>query len=303
MFKASLNLALAMVIVGSSVVAGKIMVDSLPVFLSSGLRFLLASALILPVLFLKEGGFPKLSRRSWAILALQALCGSFLFTVCLLFGLRHVSPASAGIITSTTPAFMGLIGLFFFREKISVPVMAGITLSLAGILVLNTGAEGGGGGSSALGFLLVLGAVAAESMFLVFRKWINDPLSPLAATALISLLGLFWFLPASIYEYIVTDISAVPVLGWCAVIYYGVVVTVLAYLFWFAGVVHVPASVAGIFTGIMPVSAVCLSALLLGEELRWFHYSGCFLVLAGIMLISGVFSRYKILRGASVQDI
>ncbi|WP_320171587.1 DMT family transporter [Maridesulfovibrio sp.] len=288
MIKAYVNLILAMVIVGSSVVAGKIMVSGLPVFLSSGLRFLLASVIIVPVLFYLEGGLPRLSIRSLMILVVQALCGSFLFTVCLLFGLRFVSPASAGIITSTTPAFMGVIGWTFFREKCSALSCGGIVLSFAGILVLSVGQEGGS--SSLIGLLLVLGAVVAESMFLVFRKWINEPLSPLAATALISFFGLLWFLPASLYEYSQCDLSAVPFEAWVAVCYYGAVVTVLAYLCWFAGVVRVKASVAGAFTGIMPVSAVLLSSLVLGEELRWFHLCGCVLVCAGILFSSGFFA-------------
>ena len=77
---AYINLTLAMVIVGSSVVAGKIMVDELPVFLASTLRFILALAILIPILYLREGGLPRLSRRSWIMLGVQSLCGSFLFT-------------------------------------------------------------------------------------------------------------------------------------------------------------------------------------------------------------------------------
>lgn len=282
-----------MIIVGSSVVAGKIMVDGLPVFLSSGLRFLLASVAILPILFYREGGFPELTKASWMILALQALCGSFLFTVLLLYGLKDISPASAGIVTSTTPMFMGIIGWVFFKEKCSVSALTGIILSFAGIIIIGSGQHTGDRQNSFLGLMLVLGAVAAESLFLVLRKWIKEPISPLAATAIICLLGLLWFLPSAIYEAFSVNFSRVTPQTWGAVIYYGLVVTVMAYLFWFAGVVHVPASSAGIITGILPVSAVFLSALVLGEDLHWYHLAGCVLVLSGILSISGILSRFS----------
>ncbi len=288
MFKAYLNLTLAMVIVGSSVVAGKIMVDQLPIYFSSAFRFLIASLIIIPILYLREGGFPKLSRRSWFVLGIQALCGSFLFTVFLLSGLSMISTASAGIITSTTPAFMGIIGWFFFKEHPSGRIIAGIVLSMIGVMVLNVAGTGGFAGSSLLGNLLVLAAVAAESMFLLFRKWIPETLSPLAATTIISVFGFAWFLPAGIYDLLTVDLTTAGPVAWMAVVYYGVVVTVLAYLFWFAGIVSVPASVASVFTGIMPLSAVALSALILGEKLQWFHYAGCLFVLSGIFLISGI---------------
>ncbi|WP_147818950.1 DMT family transporter [Salidesulfovibrio onnuriiensis] len=288
MFKACLNLSLAMVIVGSSVVAGKIMVEQLPVFLASMLRFVLALALLLPILFWREGGLPVLSRRSWAVLCLQALCGSFLFTTFLLYGLELTSPASAGIITSTTPACMGILGWVFWRERPSLRALSGILFSVAGVMVLNMVGEGELAGSSLSGNLLVLAAVVAESLFLLFRKWVPEPMSPLAAATVVSLFGLLWFLPAGLYELAVTDFSGVGAAGWWAVVYYGVFVTVLAYLFWFAGIVPVPTPVAGVFTGIMPLSAVILSALVLHERLQWTHYIGCACVLSGIALISGL---------------
>ncbi len=301
MFKACLNLSLAMVIVGSSVVAGKIMVDQLPVFFASMLRFVLALALLLPILYLREGGFPQLSKRSWGVLCLQALCGSFLFTVFLLYGLRLTSPASAGIITSTTPACMGILGWIFWRDKPSFRVLGGILLSVAGIMVLNMVGQSDGGGSNFLGNLLVLAAVVAEALFLLLRKWVPEPMSPLAAATVVSLFGLIWFLPAGLYEMFTTDLSAVSPVGWWAVGYYGVFVTVLAYLFWFAGIVSVPAPIAGVFTGIMPLSAVILSALVLGEQLQWTHYVGCLCVLAGIALISGIRPRKQVAYASGGQ--
>lgn len=57
---AYVSLATAMAIVGSSVVVGKLMVERIPVFLSSGLRFLLAAIVLLTLLFYIEKGFPAL---------------------------------------------------------------------------------------------------------------------------------------------------------------------------------------------------------------------------------------------------
>ncbi|WP_245805559.1 DMT family transporter [Desulfovibrio gilichinskyi] len=114
-----------------------------------------------------------------------------------------------------------------------------------------------------------------------------------------SVFGFAWFLPAGVYDLLTVDLTTAGTIAWLAVVYYGVVVTVLAYLFWFAGIVLVPASVASVFAGVMPLSAVALSALILGEKLQWFHYAGCFFVLSGIFLISGVGSagfKYRFKR-------
>nr|WP_321513045.1 DMT family transporter [uncultured Pseudodesulfovibrio sp.] len=285
---AYINLSLAMILVGSSVVAGKIMVTELPVFLASALRFILALCILLPLLAYREGGLPRISRRSWFMIGLQSLCGSFLFTVFLLYGLTLTSPASAGIITSTTPACMGLIAWLFLRDRPTGRTALGIGLSILGVLVINMMQESGSisGNSPVFGNLLVLGAVIFESLFLLIRKTVPEPLSPLAVSTLISLFGLVWFLPAGLVEAWDTNFSAISLTGWLTVIYYGVFVTVLAYLFWFAGITRVAASTAGIFTAIMPVSALALSALILNEPLGWQQLTGCGCVLGGIVLIS-----------------
>ena len=281
-------LTLAMVLVGSSVVAGKVMVAELPVFLASELRFVLALAILLPLIRWREGGLPRISRRSWLLLGGQSLCGSFLFTVFLLWGLTRTGPSSAGIITATTPACMGIIAWLFLGDRPSRRTGAGIALSVLGVLAINLVRSGGGvsGSDPLTGNLLVLGAVVFESLFLLVRKTVPEPLSPLAVSTVISLFGLLWFLPMGLVEAAAMDFGAVSATGWLTVGYYGVFVTVLAYLFWFAGITKVAASTAGVFTAVMPVSALVLSALVLGEPVGWPQLAGCGLVLGGILLLS-----------------
>ena len=188
-YKAYVFLTLAMIIVGSSAVAGSQMVAELPVHLASLLRFGLAALLLVPILYWREGGFPRLRLKTHVLLCLQSVCGSFLFTLLFLEGLRLTSPASAGIITSTTPACMAVIAWIFFHERPRRRVLAGVACSMGGILLVHlAGAsghmDGTDTGSSLYGNLLVMGAVFFESMFLLLRKQIREPLSPLAASTL-----------------------------------------------------------------------------------------------------------------------
>jgi drug/metabolite transporter (DMT)-like permease len=146
--RAYLELTGAMVLVGSSVVAGKLMAESLPVFLAGGLSSAIGAAILLPVLFAREGGLPVVGRREMLVLFLQAFTGIFLFRVLLLWGLLFTSAAEGGVITSTTPAVVGLISFLFLKERPGPRVWAGIILAVAGIVALNvlgSGAQGGGG--------------------------------------------------------------------------------------------------------------------------------------------------------------
>jgi drug/metabolite transporter (DMT)-like permease len=68
--------------------------------------------------------------------------------------------------------------------------------------------------------------------------------------------------------------------------YYGVIVTVVAFLFWASGVARVPASAASVFTGVLPVSALTLSHFTLGETVTAWHLLAATLVAAGIVVLA-----------------
>ena len=76
--KAVAALVAAMILVGSSVATGRVLVATLPIHFASLLRFALASLVLAPLVLVREGRLPRLSRRSLAIVFAQALCGSFL---------------------------------------------------------------------------------------------------------------------------------------------------------------------------------------------------------------------------------
>lgn len=281
--RAYLDLAMAMILVGSSVAAGKFMIQELPAHLASALRFACASAIIVPLLLILEG-FPRLSLRSWGILFIQAACGSYLFNIFLLAGLERTTAGAAGIITSTTPACMGITALVILRERLPRAAVAGIALSVAGVMIVN--AQSGADMGDIMGNLLVLCAVIAETFFLLLRKLIPERISPLTVSAVMTVFGLALFTPGAVVQGRGFDFAAVSWASWGTVAYYGLFVTVAAYLFWFSGVQRVGAGTAGIFTAVMPVSALLLSALLLGEDITPSALAGCGLVLAGIVCIS-----------------
>lgn len=114
----SLKIILAMIIVGSSVVVGKLIVQSFPVFLASELRFLVASIIFVPLL-IKFEGFPSISKGDLLILFLQALSGVFLFNIFMLYGLTITTAIEGGIITSTIPAVTGGLAFLSIKEKLT----------------------------------------------------------------------------------------------------------------------------------------------------------------------------------------
>jgi drug/metabolite transporter (DMT)-like permease len=287
--RAYFDLGAAMAIVGSSVVFGKTIVAAFPVFLASGLRFAIAGLLMAPIVFKTSKDWRILTKKDWCILVLMALTGQVIFTVLLLLGLKRTSAVEAGIITSLTPAAMAAVSWMLLREKLNPRTILGIALAVLGVLAVNGLLVPSGPAAPTnhlWGNLLVLGAVMGEAFFLLLRKTIPPSISSLTLSGLLSMLGFIMFLPLALWQAVGFDFSKPDLWDWGAIAYFGAVFTVVAYILWFRGVAQVKGTTAGAFSAVMPVSAVILSTLFLGETFTWTHALGILLVLGSIGLLT-----------------
>ncbi|RAS73099.1 EamA family transporter [Priestia endophytica] len=281
-----------MMIVGSSVVAGKLIISSFPVFLASELRFIVASLILVPLLLWKEKRFPRIERSVFGILFLQALTGVFLFNIFMLYGLKFTTAVEAGIITSTLPAVIGVIAVLFLKEKLSRTKVIGIVLAVIGVSLMSILSGGGGNVSSLFGNSLIVGSVLTEALFITLGKAISQgkaishKVTPLTISTIMSVFGLILFLPFSIYEGMSFSFSTVDMVDWMNILYFGVVVTVLAFLLMYQGLTKVSASSAGVLTSILPLSTVLISFLILKEEILISHLLGMLFVIAAIFILS-----------------
>ncbi|SDC91480.1 EamA domain-containing membrane protein RarD [Paenibacillus sp. UNCCL117] len=287
-----MELSLAAVIVGSSVVAGKLMSSSLPVFLSQSASLAVALLLLVPLTVIRRRLKLRISRKDVLILLLQAFLGMFLFRVLMLYGLKYASAAESGIMTSLTPAVVALLSFIVLKERPTPRLAGGVVCSLLGLLVLqlpNLLRQGPPAEAAAswLGAALVLSAVFGEAALTVLRKLLSDNVSSLLGTMYVTLFAFLMFLVFSFSEARAYDFAQLRSGDIGLVVYYGVFVTALAYVLWFRGVSRVPASTAAVFTACIPVSALLLSYGILREPFSYYaHIGGIALVLAGVLLIS-----------------
>lgn len=288
---ACLSLAISMSIVGSSVVTGKYITDAMPIFLASATRFLIASILLgCWTIYKRRSGETRLhiSRHDHAVMALQALTGIFMFNVFLLLGLKLTTATASGVITSATPAIIALLCIFL-GERLSGRIWAGVLLSMAGVLAVNlfgAAADNSPASNPFLGALLVLVAVTGEALYTIFGKMVSGRLPAATIATWVSFYGMLMFLLPGLWQLRGFHPESVPASAWWSVAYSATFVTVVAFVLWFRGLQRVPASTAAPFTGMIPIVAVLLAAILLHEPVGWPHVVGIACVIGGILLIT-----------------
>lgn len=114
----------------------------------------------------------------------------------------------------------------------------------------------------------------------------SEHISPVTIAALAAGIAVILFLPFAVYQLPSFDLAQTSFTSWIALVWWGAGVLALGSVLWYRGVAKVSGSTAAGFMGVMPVSALVLSYLLLGETFKWIHLVGFAAVLAGVLLIS-----------------
>jgi drug/metabolite transporter (DMT)-like permease len=273
-------LSLAMMTVGSTVIASKLIAGNMPAFLVTALRFALALPVLLALVFWQRERWPKLLFRDWVLLLLQAGAGSVGYTTLLIAGLSHLSAADAGVIIGTLPAVSALFSVIVLSERPGLRLLISVVLATLGVMAV---AWKGTGPSSSIGMLYILGAVVCESAFILLNKRIPVPLRPLLQATTMTGLGLLVSLPFAFLE-LPPSMPDAAAIG--AVVWYALVPTVAGFLLWYGGAARVSGSEASVFTAVAPLTAVTLAALVLGEQIGWVQIVGVATVILAIFVLT-----------------
>ncbi|MCS0613677.1 DMT family transporter [Massilia kyonggiensis] len=283
-------LTLAMVLVGSTVVASKIAAAGLPPFTATALRFALALPCFLALLRVSGERLPRPGRRDAALLVVQGLAGTAGYTTLLMAGLRATSALDAGVILGTLPVVSAVVAVLVLGERPRPALIATVLLAAIGLFVLQPAGRSAG---SLTGNALVFGAVLCEALFILLNKRVRIAISPLALSTLMSAIGLAASLPFALAEGAAAAVTPAALL---AVGYYALLPTVGGFLLWYAGTARVGGTEAALFTALAPVAALLLAALLLDEPVGPRQLAGIAFVLAAV----GVAARPPAYRAQSL---
>jgi len=273
-----------MSLVGSYVGFSKLLVLVFPVFLLAWLRFGIA-AVAMAHWVKRSASETRLSARDRKLLFLESFLGNFLFSICMLYGVSLTSALAAGVIMAAIPAVVALMSWLFLRERIAPRVAVGIACAVGGIALVSlvqhadTNAAG-----SLLGNLMLLGAVCCEASYVVIGKQLTGNVSAKRISALVNLWGLALVTPFGIWHAWGYDFGAVNTMTWSLLLFYSLTASMATVCLWMTGLKHVPASSAGIFTVLLPVSAAAVGVVFLGERFSGVQVAAFALALAGVVL-------------------
>jgi drug/metabolite transporter (DMT)-like permease len=247
------------------------------------LRYAVGAMLLLAI-----GGrrLPTISARQAGRLILLAATGLAAFNLLVMAAEESMDPGSVGVIVATVPVLLALAGPLQDGRRPERRVVGAAVVVAAGAAAV----QGIGGEVTATGLAAALGALACEAAFSLLAAPLLAPLGAVAVSAWAALLAVPMLLATGLVLDGPGSLLRVPTaeealgLAWLAV-----AVTAIAFVLWYSAVQALGVERTGLLTGVLPVSALVVAALLGSAELTPGRLAGAVLVGAGIA--AGLLSR------------
>jgi drug/metabolite transporter (DMT)-like permease len=280
-------LVTAAMVWGGSIVAQKLALGALSAVEVSVLRGFGALAILVPLWWWRERGREKFSRRDLGMLAVLGLgvLGNHLLT---LFGLRYISAAAAGVIIGAGPTITALLSSVLLHDVPFRAVWLGCAVSFLGVALVSGTESAQVGERPVLGASLVVLGLVSWALYTIGGRRAMERFSALTVNWTTLLFSLVPQIPLVWIDshVIQTGVEAVPMETWLALGYLVVFATALGQQAWLFGVRGIGPSRAGVFVNLIPVSALILSALILGDAIGHKEVTGVSLILLGVWLVN-----------------
>lgn len=288
-FPPQVLLLLATVLWGGNFVIGRAVAGDIPPITLAFLRWCVAFIVFFPIAYpyIKKD-WSKL-KAHWPIVCLLALTGVASFNTLVYIGVHYTTSINASLMNSSTPIIIYVLSFIFLKERLSSYQIFGTLLSLIGVLFIISG-----GSLKALlafsfnkGDLIVLFAVFCWAVYSLLIKQYAGRLPGYSTFLATIAIGTVMLLPFTIYELIMTTTT----IEWSlstisAILYVGIVASIIAFLSWNTGVIALGANKASIYLNFIPVFAALFAILFLDEQLQIPQLIGGAAVVSGVLLSS-----------------
>lgn len=271
---------------GGSFFFARIAVAEIPPLALVLYRVAIAALVLHLWLRLRGISFAPVLDRPGSFLALALLNNVIPFSL-IFTGQTQIGAGLASVFYATTPLWTILVAnLLTSDEKLSAAKLAGVGLGMAGAAIMIGPGLLSGLGGPAWAKLAVIGAAISYAFAAVYAKRFKD-IKPTvvatgqltAATMLMVPIVFFLYSPGQIVT------SSIPV--WTAILMLAVFTTAFAFILYFNLIASAGATSASLVTLLVPLSAIMLGAVFLGERLKPLELLGMLLIMTSLVIMDG----------------
>jgi len=280
-----ISVSLAVIFWGLSFIwTNSLLLQGFPVYTLVFFRMTIAAVILSLVSFI-AGKVEKIKVSDYGWFLLLVLLEPFIYFIGETFGLKIInSPTLGSIIISTIPIFALIAGVFFYKERITLLNVFGITITLPGILMV-VFEKGSIDISHYSGILLLFVAVFSAVGYSMVVKKLAHRYNSYTIVTYQHILGAIYFLPLFLYnDYRDFSLQSLTIDVIKPLMFLAVLCSCVAFILFINSIKELGIARANIFTTLVPVVSA-FGAYLLGHEMMSFRkIIGIVIVVLGVII-------------------
>ena len=267
---------------GSSFIATKFVLTELTPRTIISIRLILAAILLLIVAVVTKKNL-RVNLKSHLYIFLLALIAVFHLWI-QITGLNYTTASNTGWIIGTAPIFMALLGLIFFKEKLTLFKITGIITATFGLLLLV-----GNGNPLNIdliqnkGDLLVLSSAFTWGIYSMVNKKISLSYSPLMTVFYLFIMMAIIIIPFNLDSSSIKSVIHLSALGWISVLFLGLLCSGVSYVIWSYSLRDLDSAKVGAYLYFEPFVTVIAAWILLNENVT------ILMIISGLIITVGVY--------------
>ncbi|MGI8313719.1 DMT family transporter [Halobacillus mangrovi] len=292
-FGASLYALLSITFWGVSFVSTKAVLDKMDPFSLLVVRFGIGAMFLFGLVVLFR--YPlKIKLAYVPHLLVLGILGVFVHQVVQASALLTIQASDAGWLISLSPIFTVLLSLIFLQEKLSLGKVIGVSIAVAGVLLITTVGHGQSFGFSlSIGYFLMIASTLNWAVYSVLLKKLAIPMPSLVVTFYMSMIGFIMTLPFFVRNDGLNQLATLESEHWAHLLFLGIFVSAVAYWYWAKALEVMQASQVSVFMYFEPLATLVAAIILLNERFMASSLLGGCLIILGVMLVQERFRPGK----------
>jgi len=275
-----------MIVWGSTFAVTKVIVNKVPPMTLAFYRCSIGALTLLSILFIRKRRSPRKYPADipWGTIILLGFTGVTVFYIFFNISVKMTSASVGALLQGFIPVSIAMLAAIFLKEKLSVKQIAGIIISVTGVILIGFLSQHGNSSTNSItGNVLMIIAVISWGIYTIISKKVADQ-DPLLITSLSTLAGSVLLLPAAVYENWGTGWPQVSPTDWLIIIFLGAMASGICYFLYNRSLQLLSAAQVGNFVNLDPLVGFIIALIFLHESVTMLQIIGAVLVVAGIIL-------------------